>query len=238
MRTTVTALVAAGLAWNALATPPAPPALPHDVEWRIVVDDLHLDFTDTGRLRAFLSAVVEEALAQGERVGLRSTGPSQVTVAPTVDGPILRAAIRTITGNGLKAVDAVSARASTQGGHRAEIARRTRASLSALRQSVDEPAEASAVVIFVSNGLPLPPQGGAVAFDGAVTAARERTVRILAADARDPARLVPPPPDLAAALADLRATETESLRVLSSSTGGATARGLTDTLAAMAALRR
>lgn len=236
MRAWATAFVAITLTSSAASAQPAPS--PDAVEWRIVVDDLHLDFTDTGRLRAFLSAVVDEALGRGEHVSLWSTGPSGVRLASTVDATSLRSAIRAVTGNGLKETDAALALTSERGDRRGELARRTRASLAALRQCLEEPAAISAVVLIVSNGFPRSP-AATPSFDEVTAAARRRGVRILAADARDPARILPPPPpDVEPAISNLRASEAESLRSLSSPTGGATAHGLADTLAAMAALHR
>lgn len=240
MRASTTLMSLMALAWAAstsLAQPVAPVRASRAIEWRIVVDDLHLSFTETGRLRAFLTAVVEDARAHGEAVGLRSTGPTALDVAPTMDAPPLRAAIMATVGNGLKDVDVLRAWGEPAARDR-EPSRRADIALGALRLEVDHAPGAGSVVVFVTQGLSLAGAALTTATAPVTEAASRHEVRILAVDPRDPARLVPPPPpDLAAALADLHARQAASLERLALSTGGEAARGLADTLSAMAALR-
>lgn len=77
-----------------------------DNAWLIVVDDLHIDFVQTGRLRDLLRAVTGELIHDGDLYQIRPTGPSPASPL-TFDRDLLWAAIKAITGNGLKPVDAI-----------------------------------------------------------------------------------------------------------------------------------
>lgn len=231
------AMVVLACAAFVAARPFAAPSGTHTVAWRVIVDDLHIGFTDTGRLRAMLMAVIDEALAHEERVSLRSTGPSGFDVSPTTDASELRPAARSATGNGLKELDVLRSWATLTNVSDAEPTRRARTAFGVM-QSVVDAADRTAVVIVITTG---PPASGPLlsAFDAVTTAARQRGVRILAADPRDHARLAPPaPPELASSLVNLHAIEAASLDRLATSTTGAVAHGLTETLAAMTAMRR
>lgn len=241
MRASTTLLSLIALAWTAstsLAQPAATAPALRVIEWRIVVDDLHLSFTETGRLRVLLTAVVDDARANGERVGLRSTGPTALAVAPTMDAAPLRCAVAATVGNGLRDVDVLPAWSGPAARDR-EPAQRADITLGVLRRDMDHAPGTRPVVLFVTNGLALAGEALTRAVVPVIEAASSHEVRILAVDPRDPARLVPaPPPDLAVAFADVHARQAASLDRLAASTGGAVARGLADTLSAMAALRQ
>ncbi len=72
--------------------------------WLIVVDDLHINFANTGRLRDLLRTVAKELVRDGDLVELRPTGPS-AAVPLTADRELLAAGIKMATGNGLKPED-------------------------------------------------------------------------------------------------------------------------------------
>lgn len=78
-----------------------------DNAWLIVVDDLHIDFVQTGRLRTLLRAVASELVRDGDVYQILATGPSATTPL-TADLDLLAPALRAATGNGLKAVDTVA----------------------------------------------------------------------------------------------------------------------------------
>lgn len=235
-------LTLAALVWTVAPSPAQPEtsALAHQpTEWHIVIDDLHLSFTDTGRVRALLSAMIGEALAHGEPVGLRATGPSVVTLHPTTDASALRLSVTSATGNGLKDVDMLRASDRSTDLAGSEPALRTRTALRVIQSAIDDVSPGIVVLIVVTNGLTGNDAAMSAAFDAITATARQRDVRIIAADPRDPTRIVPPPPpDLAAALANLHASEAASLDRLATGTGGAVARGLAESRVAMAALRR
>jgi len=105
----------------ALALVSWPPAAVHvstatDNAWLIVVDDLHLPFANTGRLRDLLRKIAAELIDEGDRYVFRATGPSAAsltTSALTDDRERAASAIKFMTGNGLKESDILVAGWST-----------------------------------------------------------------------------------------------------------------------------
>ena len=93
-------LIAVTLAAVALVAQPA------DRAWLFLVDDLHIEFMHTGRLRDLLRTAAKELIGDGDRYLLRASGPSgSGSVAATADRDLIVPAIRFMTGNGLKAID-------------------------------------------------------------------------------------------------------------------------------------
>lgn len=83
-----------------------PPARPtNDASGRIFiifVDDLHLDFRNTGRIRALFNQISKELIHEGDMFGIVSTGPSSLAIDLTYDRKRLDEAIKKISGSGLK----------------------------------------------------------------------------------------------------------------------------------------
>jgi len=101
-----------------VAQPPPPPAqegiiLPparptNDAAGRIFlifVDDLHLDFRNTGRIRDLFKKISKELIHEGDMFGIVSTGPSSLSIDLTYDRKRLDQAITKITGSGLAPKD-------------------------------------------------------------------------------------------------------------------------------------
>ena len=89
-----------------VAQPPPPPAqegiiLPparptNDAAGRIFlifVDDLHLDFRNTGRIRELFKKISKELIHEGDMFGIVSTGPSSISIDLTYDRKRLDQAI-------------------------------------------------------------------------------------------------------------------------------------------------
>ncbi len=107
-------LVHGGRTFNSLTPPPAPPAegiiLPakrpmNDAAGRIFiifVDDLHLDFRNTGRIRELFKKIGKTLVHDGDMFGIVSTGPSSIAIDLTYDMKRLEEALKKIAGNGLK----------------------------------------------------------------------------------------------------------------------------------------
>jgi len=103
-----------GRVLNVEAPPPAPPQpgiiLPpakptSDASGRIFiifVDDLHLDFRNTGRIRDLFKKISTELIHEGDMFAIVSTGPSSLSIDLTYDRKRLDEAIKKITGSGLK----------------------------------------------------------------------------------------------------------------------------------------
>ncbi len=81
-----------------------------DNAWVFFVDDLHISFVNTGRLRDLLKTAARELIQEGDRYLLRAPGPSGVSLttamsAMTADQESITSTIKMMTGNGLKERD-------------------------------------------------------------------------------------------------------------------------------------
>ncbi len=95
-----------------LAAPPQqeglllpPPRPTNDASGRIFlifVDDLHMDFGNTGRIRDVFKQIKNELIHEGDMFGIVSTGPSSIAIDMTYDRKRLDEAINKISGAGLK----------------------------------------------------------------------------------------------------------------------------------------
>ncbi len=120
-------LVHGGRTYNELAAPPPPPQegiiLPpsrptNDAAGRIFlifVDDLHLDFQNTGRIRQLFKKIEKDLIHEGDMFGIVSTGPSSLSVQLTYDRSRLDEAIKKISGNGLKPSDIIQGPEGSEG---------------------------------------------------------------------------------------------------------------------------
>ena len=121
--------------------------------WLIIVDDLHVDFRNTGHLRTLLKTIAAELIRDGDRVALHTTGPSSVSVAWTYDRSVVDSVVKQIAGNSLKVSDIL---AMTQGltpinevDHRATLAlSRVNEIIATLDPAVDR----GIGIIYISNG--------------------------------------------------------------------------------------
>jgi VWFA-related protein len=120
-------VVTGGRVNNVLAPPPPPPAegiiLPptrprNDVSGRIFlffVDDLHLQFHNTGRVRDLFKRISKELVHDGDMFGIVSSGPSSIAIDMTYDKARLDEAIKKIAGNELKPSDIIQGPSGSQG---------------------------------------------------------------------------------------------------------------------------
>jgi VWFA-related protein len=131
-------LVHGGRVYNLQDTPlpPAregiilPPSRPrNDATGRIfaiIVDDLHLDFQNTGRIIDLFKRISKTLVHEGDMFGIVSTGPSSLAIDLTYDRKILDDAIKKISGNGLKPSEIIQGAEGAQGPsevrHRAHVA--------------------------------------------------------------------------------------------------------------------
>jgi VWFA-related protein len=120
-------VVAGGKVSNLLAPPPPPPPegiiLPPvkprtDVSGRIFlffVDDLHLQFHNTGRVRELFKKISKELVHDGDMFGIVSSGPSSIAVDMTYDRSRLDEAIKKIAGSELKPTDIINGPSGAEG---------------------------------------------------------------------------------------------------------------------------
>jgi hypothetical protein len=78
------------------------------VTWLVFVDDLHLDFRNTGRIRDVVRTVLRQLPAEGETIAMFSSGPSNISVMPTTDRSLLNGQTKMITGSSLKIADVLA----------------------------------------------------------------------------------------------------------------------------------
>jgi VWFA-related protein len=107
-------MIHGGRAFNQLTPPPPTPRegiiLPqvrptNDAAGRIFIlfiDDLHLDFRNTGRLRDLIKKISKSLIHEGDLFGVQTTGPSSIAIDLTYDRKRLDEVARKISGGGLK----------------------------------------------------------------------------------------------------------------------------------------
>ena len=82
-----------------------------DVSGRIFlffVDDLHLQFHNTGRVRELFKKISKELVHEGDMFGIVSSGPSSIAIDMTYDRTRLDEAIKKMAGNELKPTDIIN----------------------------------------------------------------------------------------------------------------------------------
>jgi VWFA-related protein len=83
-----------------------PPSRPtNDAAGRIFVifvDDLHLDFRNTGRIRDLFKTVATELIHEGDMFAVVSSGPASIEIPLTYDRRRLDEALKKVTGGGMK----------------------------------------------------------------------------------------------------------------------------------------
>jgi len=163
-------LIHGGRAFN-MQAPPPPPAqegiiLPtqrptSDAAGRIFlifVDDLHLDFRNTGRIRELFKKISKNLIHDGDMFGIVSTGPSSLAIDLTYDHQVLDSAIKKITGNGLRPNDIIQGAETSEGPsevrYRAHVAFSTAYDLMRQLEKVHNRRKA---VVYVSNGYDFNP---------------------------------------------------------------------------------
>jgi VWFA-related protein len=120
-------VVTGGRATNVLeAAPPAPPEgviLPqvrrvNDTSGRIFlvfIDDLHLQFHQSGRVRSLVQKIGKELIHEGDMFGVVSSGPSSISIDMTYDRKRLDDAVKKIAGSGLKPSEIINTGSGSEG---------------------------------------------------------------------------------------------------------------------------
>lgn len=191
-------LVHGGRVHNLQAAPPPPaqegiilpPSRPrNDAAGRIfliMVDDLHLDFRNTGRIRDLFRRVSRTLVHEGDMFAIVSTGPSSLAIDLTYDRKILDEAIKKITGSGLRPSDVIQGSESADGPaevkYRAHVAFQT--AYDFLRQ-LERITNRRKAVIWVSNGYDFNPFAESRLGEDPVFGGRFGQTREEGADMRD-----------------------------------------------------
>jgi VWFA-related protein len=159
-----------GRVLNDIAAPPPPvqegillppPRPTNDASGRIFmifVDDLHMDFRNTGRIRDLFKKIGKELIHEGDLFGIVSTGPSSIAIDMTYDRKRLDEAISKISGAGLKPDEIISTPDGSQGPpevrYRAHVAFSTAYEV---LQNLEQVHNRRKAFIYVSNGYDFDP---------------------------------------------------------------------------------
>jgi len=126
--------------------------------WLIFVDDLHLDFPNTGRIKNLFKQISNELVHEGDMFGIVSTGPSSLAIDLTYDRKRLTEAIDKISGAGLKPNEILDAPVGAEGPsevrYRAHVAFDTAYGIMKTLEQVHNRRKA---FIYVSNGYDFNP---------------------------------------------------------------------------------
>jgi VWFA-related protein len=163
-------VVTGGRVNNVLAPPPPPPPegiiLPPpkprtDVSGRIFlffVDDLHLQFHNTGRIRQLFTKISKELVHDGDMFGIVSSGPSSLAIDMTYDKSRLDEAIKKIAGNELSPTDIIQGPSGSQGPsevrYRAHVAFST---VNDILQNLEQVHNRRKALVYVSDGYDFNP---------------------------------------------------------------------------------
>jgi hypothetical protein len=129
----------------------APPAASAGITWLILVDDLHMDFRNTGHHRELLRSLSTGLIRDDDVVVMRSTGPSSIAIGPTADRAIVDAAIRRVQGNGLQPSEISELLKDPTGEIDVRLAM-TFATASTLLESVPASPDRRRALLYISNG--------------------------------------------------------------------------------------
>ena len=163
-------LIHGGRAYNSLAPPPAPVQegimLPvarptNDAAGRVFllfVDDLHMDFQNTPRIRDIFRRMMKNLIHDGDMWGMVSTGTSSISIDLTYDRALLDDAINRISGNGLKPSEIIKGMEGANGPvelrYRAHVAFTT---ANQLMSNLEKLHNRRKAVIWVSSGYDFNP---------------------------------------------------------------------------------
>src|SRR4051812_21419969 len=163
-------VVTGGRVTNVLAPPPPPPPegiiLPpsrpkNDVSGRIFlffVDDLHLQFHNTGRVRELFKKISKDLVHEGDMFGIVSSGPSSIAIDMTYDKSRLDEAIKKMAGNELKPSDIIQGPSGAEGPsevrYRAHVAFST---VNDLLNNLNSVHNRRKALIYVSDGYDFNP---------------------------------------------------------------------------------
>ena len=163
-------VVTGGRVTNVLAPPPPPPPegiiLPptrprNDVSGRIFlffVDDLHLQFHNTGRVRDLFKRISKELVHDGDMFGIVSSGPSSIAIDMTYDKNRLQEAISKIAGSELKPTDIINGSSGAEGP--SEVRYRAHVAFSTvydLLNNLEQVHNRRKALIYVSDGYDFNP---------------------------------------------------------------------------------
>jgi VWFA-related protein len=139
-----------------------PPARPtNDAAGRIFVifvDDLHLDFRNTGRIRELFKTVATELIHEGDMFAVVSSGPASIEIPLTYDRRRLDEALKKVTGGGMRPNEILDQPDGAQGPP--EIRYRAHTAMSTvydLLKNLEQVHNRRKAFIYISNGYDFNP---------------------------------------------------------------------------------
>ena len=139
-----------------------PPSRPvNDTAGRIiifVIDDLHMEFRDTHRIRRLFRDMAKELIHDGDLFGIVSTGTSSIAIDLTYDRTRMEEAANRITGGGLKPSEIIQQSATgdtpQEVMHRANVAFET---VYQMLTNLEQAQHRRKAVVLISNGYDFDP---------------------------------------------------------------------------------
>jgi VWFA-related protein len=139
-----------------------PPSRPvNDTAGRIiifVVDDLHMEFRDTHRVRKLFRDMAKELIHEGDLFGIVSTGTSSIAIDLTYDRSRMEEAANKITGGGLRPSEIIQQSASGETPqevmHRANVAFET---VYQMLNNLEQAQNRRKAVVLITNGYDFDP---------------------------------------------------------------------------------
>ena len=139
-----------------------PPARPtNDAAGRIFiifVDDLHLDFRNTGRIRDLFKKVSTELIHEGDMFAVVSSGPASIEIPLTYDRRRLDEALKKVTGGGMRPQEILDQPDGAQGPP--ELRYRAHTAMSTvydLLRNLEQVQNRRKALIYISNGYDFNP---------------------------------------------------------------------------------
>ncbi len=151
--------VAAAPVREGIILPPSRPV--NDTAGRIiifVVDDLHMEFRDTHRVRRLFRDMAKELVHEGDLFGIVSTGTSSIAIDLTYDRGRMEEAANRITGGGLKPSEIIEQ--SSMGQTPQEVMHRANVAFETVYQmltNLEQAHNRRKAVVLISNGYDFDP---------------------------------------------------------------------------------
>jgi VWFA-related protein len=124
----------------------------------IVIDDAHLDFTNTSKTRQIVRQLLRDVIHEGDMFGVVSTGHSSIQEPLTYDRQVLESAIDRIHAGGLRPREIIEGAQGSQGPtelrHRAHVAFSTAYEL---MRNLEKVTNRRKAVIYISSGYDFNP---------------------------------------------------------------------------------
>jgi len=123
-----------------------------------VIDDLHMEFRDTHRIRKVFRDMAKELIHDGDLFGIVSTGTSSIAIDLTYDRTRMEEAANRITGGGLKPSEiieqSVTGNTPQEVMHRANVAFET---VYSMLNNLEQAQNRRKAVVLISNGYDFDP---------------------------------------------------------------------------------